>query len=131
MIHKTFIAKRDGKPLEIMGTGKPRRQFIYSLDLARLIIWVLHQYDEVEPIILSVDEDDEISIGDVGRDIVKASRFEGEVTFLTDEADGSFKRTASNAKMRKYLPDFKFTPINEAIAATVKWFEENYEGARK
>lgn len=36
-----------------MGTGKPLRQFIYSLDLARLFIWVLREYKEVDPIILS------------------------------------------------------------------------------
>lgn len=36
-----------------MGTGKPLRQFIYSIDLAKLFVWVLREYDEVEPIILS------------------------------------------------------------------------------
>ena len=36
-----------------MGSGKPLRQFIYSLDLAKLIIFVLRNYNEVEPIILS------------------------------------------------------------------------------
>ena len=43
----------DDKPLTIWGTGSPRRQFIYSLDLARLFLWVLREYPEVEPIILS------------------------------------------------------------------------------
>lgn len=28
-------------------------------------------------------------------------------------ADGQFKKTASNATLRKYLPDFKFTPFDE------------------
>ena len=37
----------------VMGSGKPLRQFIYSLDLAKLIIFVLREYNEVEPIILS------------------------------------------------------------------------------
>jgi NAD dependent epimerase/dehydratase family len=40
-------------PFEVWGSGKPLRQFIYSLDLARLIIWVLREYEEVDPIILS------------------------------------------------------------------------------
>ena len=31
----------------------------------------------------------------------------GEVKYLTDKADGQFKKTASNAKLRTYLPDFK------------------------
>lgn len=43
----------EGKPLQVWGSGRPLRQFIYSLDLARLFLWVLREYDEVEPIILS------------------------------------------------------------------------------
>ena len=58
-------------------------------------------------------------------------QFEGEVKYLTDKADGQFKKTASNQKLRKYLPDFKFTPTAQAIEDTVKWFNENYENARK
>jgi len=42
-----------GQPFVVWGTGSPRRQFIYSLDLARLFIWVLRNYDEIDPIILS------------------------------------------------------------------------------
>jgi nucleoside-diphosphate-sugar epimerase len=49
-----------------------RRQFIYSLDLARLMIWVLRSYTETDPIILSVGEEDEVSIKDVALAIAKA-----------------------------------------------------------
>ena len=55
----------------------------------------------------------------------------GEVEFLTDKADGQFKKTASNTKLRKYLPEFKFTPIDVAIKETVEWFKANYETCRK
>lgn len=37
----------------VYGTGKPLRQFIYSHDLAKLAIWVLREYESVEPVILS------------------------------------------------------------------------------
>lgn len=37
----------------VLGSGKPLRQFIYSLDLARLLVFVLRSYESVEPIILS------------------------------------------------------------------------------
>lgn len=48
-----FFWLEEGKPLMVWGSGSPRRQFIYSLDLARLFLWVLREYPEVEPIILS------------------------------------------------------------------------------
>lgn len=51
------------------------RQFIYSRDLARLMIWVLREYPEVDPIILSVDESDEVTIGDVAMAIADAMDF--------------------------------------------------------
>lgn len=38
--------------MEVWGTGTPRRQFIYSVDLGRLLLWSLRDYQEVDPIIL-------------------------------------------------------------------------------
>lgn len=75
LIHKAFNAKRDDSSLTLFGSGTPLRQFIYSEDLAKLTLWVMREYNEVEPIILSVDESDEISIEDAFNVVVKASEF--------------------------------------------------------
>ncbi|XP_051731485.1 GDP-L-fucose synthase-like isoform X1 [Ctenopharyngodon idella] len=131
LIHKTYLAKKEGKPLQVWGSGRPLRQFIYSLDLARLFLWVLREYDEVQPIILSVGEEDELSIKDAADTVVEALGFKGDVIYDTSKADGQFKKTASNAKLRKYLPDFKFTPFKAAIKETSDWFVANYDIARK
>lgn len=118
------------KTFPVFGSGKPLRQFIYSLDLAKLFIWVLRNYNSVEPIVLSVDESDEISIAQLAESIVKAFNFKGQITFDTSKADGQYKKTASNAKLRRLLPDFKFTDFNLAIQETVNWFMENRSEAR-
>ncbi|XP_013375493.1 PREDICTED: GDP-L-fucose synthase isoform X1 [Chinchilla lanigera] len=131
LIHKVHLAKSSGSALTVWGTGKPRRQFIYSLDLARLFIWVLREYSEVEPIILSVGEEDEVSIKEAAEAVVEAMGFHGEVTFDTTKSDGQFKKTASNGKLRTYLPDFQFTPFKQAVKETCTWFTDNYEQARK
>lgn len=39
--------------------------------------------------------------------------FKGEVVYDKSKSDGQFKKTASNAKLRKYLPEFKFTPMKQ------------------
>lgn len=62
----------------VSGTGKPLRQFIYSQDLAKLFIWQLREYNEIDPVILSVGEDEEVSIKQVADAIVKAVGFDGE-----------------------------------------------------
>ncbi|XP_055656492.1 GDP-L-fucose synthase isoform X1 [Falco peregrinus] len=131
LIHKVYLAKQTGSALTVWGTSKPRRQFIYSLDLARLFLWVLREYDEVEPIILSVGEEDEVSIREAAEAIVEAMDFRGELVFDTTKADGPFKKTASNAKLRRYLPSFQFTPFRQAVKETCAWFNTNYANARK
>ncbi|XP_027210428.1 GDP-L-fucose synthase [Penaeus vannamei] len=130
LINKIFTAKKNGTPFTVWGTGSPRRQFIYSRDLAKLMIWVLRNYNEVSPIILSVDEEAEVSIKEAAEMIIDAFEFKGEVIYDTSKSDGQYKKTASNAKLRKYLPDFKFTPMQQGIKETVNWFLENYESAR-
>ena len=63
--------------------------------------------------------------------IAEAMEYKGEIVFDTSRADGQYKKTASNAKLRKYLPDFKFTPMAEGIQQSVDWFIANYAVARK
>jgi hypothetical protein len=71
LMHKCYLAKsmspssfnsprltapsciENGTPFIVGGSGKPLRQFIYSRDLAKLFIWMLREYDSVEPLILS------------------------------------------------------------------------------
>jgi GDP-L-fucose synthase len=141
LIHKCYLAKsipkrplmhvENGTPFEVMGSGTPLRQFILSRDLAKLFIWTLREYKEIDPIILSVGEEDEVSIRQVADSIVAAMDFKGEYIWDTTKADGQYKKTASNEKLRGYLPGFKFTGLEEGIKESVAWFVENYEKARK
>jgi GDP-L-fucose synthase len=131
LIHKCVLAKRNGTDFTIWGSGTPLRQFIYSRDLAELTVWVLREYHDPTPITLSVDEKEEVSIKDVALAVAKACKFEGEVVFDTSKADGQFKKTASNKKLRGLRPDYKFTGIEEGIQKAVDWFEANYDTARK
>jgi len=130
IMHRMHLAKDDPE-FSCWGTGKPLRQFIFSEDLARLFVWTMREYDSVEPIILSVPEEDEVPIGDVVHMIAKASGYQGQIKFDTTKSDGQFKKTASNAKLKSLNPDFKFTPMEEGITKTIKWFQENYDTARK
>eukprot|EP00045_Choanoeca_perplexa_P001091 m.17968 g.17968 ORF g.17968 m.17968 type:complete len:161 (+) comp10724_c0_seq4:691-1173(+) len=121
-----------GEKLACWGSGSPLRQFVFSEDLGRLMIWTLREYPEIDPIILSVDEAAEVSIRDVVYKVADAAGFaHDQVEFDTSKADGQFKKTASNAKLRKYLPDFKFTSMEDGIKQSVDWFFSNYETARK
>lgn len=130
MIHKCYLAKRDGTDMVVFGSGTPLRQFMFAEDLAQLMIWVMHNYNEEEPIILSVDDEDVLSCNSVAEAVAKAFDFTGEIVFDESKAIGQQRVTASNKKMRRYLPDVIFTPLQEGIGRTVEWFEENYSTAR-
>ena len=131
LMHKCHIANSLNGNFEIWGSGKPLRQFIYSEDLGKLMIWTLRHYNETSPIILSVDPEDEVSIADVASIIAKNMSFKGTIKYDTSKSDGQYKKTADNAKLRSLLPQFEFTTIDSGIQKTVKWFTENYENAKK
>jgi len=136
LMHKCLQAKQQlsaGKPADfsIWGSGTPLRQFIYSEDLGALMVWVMRNYDSCEPIILSVPESAEVTIKEAAMAVVEGMGYTGPVTFDTSKSDGQHKKTACNDKLMKLYPDFKFTPFSEAVAKTCKWFEDNYDSARK
>ena len=131
LIHKCFNAKQTNKPFVVCGSGTPLRQFIYAKDLAKLIWWVLENYNETEPIILSVGEKEEVSIRDVATLIAKEFNYLDHMVFDTSLSDGQYKKTADNSKLLSLYPEAYFTPIHEGIKQTVHWFIDNFEQVRK
>lgn len=75
--------------LECMPGLRCRRQFMLSTDLARLMVWVLRDYAEVDPIILSVDESAEVSIIEAAQAVACAMDFKvGVAVFSLHSPDG-------------------------------------------
>jgi GDP-L-fucose synthase len=129
LIHKCYMAREYKTDFTIWGSGKPLREFINSKDVAKLTEWVLENYNEDEPIILSTSE--EISISELVDIIVELMNFKGEVNFDKGKPDGQFRKPSDNSKIKKYLPNFKFTPLYEGLKDTIEWFELNYSNIRK
>lgn len=129
LIHKLYLAQQNNTDFTVWGSGKPLREFIYSKDVAKLSEWVVENYNESEPIIFSTSN--EINIIDLVDLLVKEFNFKGKVIFDSTKPDGQYRKPSDNSKLKSYLPDFKFTPIEEGIKETVKWFINNYEKSRK
>uniref|UniRef100_A0A6C0CMS9 NAD-dependent epimerase/dehydratase domain-containing protein n=1 Tax=viral metagenome TaxID=1070528 RepID=A0A6C0CMS9_9ZZZZ len=130
LIHKCFLAKNTGNPFKVLGTGTPLRQFIYSKDLAKLIMWTLESYDLKDSIILSVGEKEEVTIKDVATYIAREFNYEHMIEFNDSFPDGQYKKTADNSKLMSLYPEFKFTHIQEGIQKSVSWFIENLSNCR-
>jgi len=129
LIHKCYLAREHKTPLTIWGSGNPLREFIFSRDVAKLTEWVLFNYDENEPIILSTSE--EISIKEVVDIIVEIMNFKGEVKFDTTKPDGQYRKPSDNSKIKSYLPDFNFTNLFDGLKETIEYFEKYYNVVRK
>ena len=131
LIHKCYLNKENNQNFEVRGTGNPLRQFIFSEDLAELIIWIMENYKDGNNIILSVGEKDEVSIKKVAETIAFNFDYLDKITFNKKYSDGQYKKTADNKKLVSLNKEFKFTNIEEGIQKTVKWFKENYKICRK
>ncbi len=134
LIHKFYLASKTGENVIVKGTGRPLRQFIYANDLANLIIWVVDNYDDAEPIILSPDEKGEISIKAVAETIGDQFNMKNKIQFDCTGADGQYRKTADNSKLKRLFEktcgELTFTSFQTGINETVNWFIENYANAR-
>ena len=130
LIHKCFLAKQNQVPFIISGSGQPLRQFLYSEDLAEIIVNFCNCVNN-ELMIISPDEKDEVSIEYVGRLIAKEMDYEDFIEFDVDKPDGQYKKTASNAKFREYNSKFDFIKLENGLKTTITWFLENYPNIRK
>ena len=129
LIHKIFLAHRNGEDFVAWGTGSPLREFIYSEDVARLTKMLYQDYTGTDPVILSTSE--EISIKDVVLAIADAFKFQGKIIFDSSKPDGQFRKPSDNSVIKSLYPDFEFTPFKEGLEKSIEWFVTNYEKARK
>lgn len=128
LIHRCFLARENKTDLEVWGTGKPLREFIYSEDVAKLSEWTIENYTGVEPLIFSTSE--ETSIKDLVEMIIEILNFKGNLIWLKDRPDGQLRKPSDNSKIKELYPDFRFTDIYEGLKKTITWFEENYPNIR-
>jgi GDP-L-fucose synthase len=122
LIHKCYLAQKQGTALEICGSGLPLRQFTYALDIAELLIWVVNNFEDTElPLIISSTE--EMSIVQVVEKITKEFGFTGKTVWNITQSDGQYKKTISDNRLQSLTGGVTFTPFTQGIHRTVKWFQ--------
>lgn len=105
----------------INGTGKPLRQFIYSIDLARIIKYLALTYDDTKSIICCSDE--EITIAELAEKISQALNFPLQYQFDASKPDGNLRKTVSNKYLKSIMPAVTFTPLKVGLKETIKSME--------
>jgi GDP-L-fucose synthase len=128
LIHRTYLAKKNGTELAVWGSGKPLREFVYSDDIARLALWAIENYQEDSPIIFTSGI--EVSIQELVEIVAKKMNFKGKLAFDSAKPDGQYRKPSDGTKLQKYLPNFQWTPLEEGIDRTVDWFLRSYPRIR-
>ena len=99
MIRKFHEAKLGGKQsVEIWGTGRPMREFLYADDLADACLYLMLNYNESE--IVNIGTGKDISISDLALVIKEIVGFRGEIYFNTDMPDGTPRKLLDVSKIK-------------------------------
>ena len=104
--------KSSKETLNLLGTGKPLRQFMYAGDLAKIIKGVIENkitdsFNVAPSENLSIDEMANISLNILNKNL--------KIKYSKPELDGQFRKDVSNKKLRNIFPDFKFTDLKTGI----------------
>ena len=104
--------KSSKETLNLLGTGKPLRQFMYAGDLARIIKEVINNditdsFNVAPSENLSIDEMANISLNILNKNL--------KIKYSKPELDGQFRKDVCNEKLLTYFPNFKFTNFEEGI----------------
>lgn len=122
IINKCYQAIQNNTDLEIWGSGKPLREFIYAEDVANICDILLEKYEDTKPLIISTSQ--EISIGDVTKIICEIMGFKGNIVFNTSKPDGQFRKPTDNSNLLKVIGDYQFTPLEVGLKKTIDHFLE-------
>lgn len=101
LIRKFHEAKENNQPfVEVWGTGTPKREFLYSDDLADACVYLMDHYEENEIVNIGVGED--LEIKELAYKIKEVVGYEGELHFDTSKPDGTPRKLVDVTKLNSF-----------------------------
>lgn len=128
LIRKFVEATMNGQPqVEVWGTGRPIREFLYVEDCADAILRAAEVYNDTLPLNIGTGRGTEI------RELVSLIReitaFEGELLWNTSKPDGQLKKVLSVSRMRAALQWSPPTDLPTGLRRTIGWYTQNKKEA--
>jgi len=120
LIRKFHFAKeKNESKIELWGTGKARREFLYVDDLVDGILYVMNNYNESHPINIGSGKD--YTISDLAEKIKTVVGFQGEINWNSDMPDGMQQKLMDSSKIRKQGWHATIS-LESGLNKTYKWF---------
>ncbi|OGN10656.1 MAG: GDP-fucose synthetase [Candidatus Yanofskybacteria bacterium RIFCSPHIGHO2_02_FULL_41_11] len=122
LIKKVSDAKKIGqKHIDVWGTGKASREFLYVKDCAEGIVLATEKYDRPEPVNLGANR--EIKIKDLVRLVCKLMDFKGEIHWDKTKPDGQPRRMVDATLAKKEFGFKAKTDFEKGLKKTIEWYK--------
>jgi len=130
LMRKIWEAKLNNRPsVECWGTGAPLREFTYSKDIARILVFLLENYNGENPI--NVGNTEQYSIKQVVELLCEYLEYGGEIIWNIGKPSGQYKKPSSNTKLINLgWKKEEYTPLREGLKKTCEWFKIKYPNVR-
>ena len=121
LIRKFVAAKRRGAgEVEVWGTGKASREFLYVEDCARGIVLAAERYDGPDPV--NIGAGFEITIRDLVEKIRRMVGFEGKLVWDATKPDGQPRRCLDTTRAAE-LFDFRArVDLDDGLRKAIDWY---------
>ena len=112
-------AALDAPSVEVWGTGRARREFLYVDDLADALAYLLGHYSDEQPVNLGAGRD--IAIAELAETIAALVGYRGRILFDGDKPDGAPCKRLDVSRMTE-LGWRAPTGLREGLARTYAWY---------
>jgi GDP-L-fucose synthase len=131
----SLLLKRYGitpAQLELWGTGKPLREFLWSEDMANACVYIMEHINfddlkgtnkEIRNCHINIGTGKEITIKDLAALIVKTVGYEGKIVFNNDKPDGTMRKLTDPSKLHA-LGWHHTIEIEEGVEKIYNWYKE-------
>ncbi len=106
-------------PVEVWGTGTPRREFLYVDDLADALVFLMRRYTGADHVNIGTGSD--ITVAELARMIARVVGYEGELVFDTSKPDGMPRKLLDTSRIAG-LGWRARTGLEDGLAATYDWY---------
>ena len=124
LIQRIHNAKtKKNKNVEIWGSGKPLREFLYVNDLADAIKFIIN--NNVKDELINIGSGEEITIKDLANLICEVIGYNGSLLFDSSMPDGNPRKLLDSSKINSLGWKAK-TKLKNGLEKTYKWYLENF-----
>lgn len=128
MIRKFHEAKVSGAPtVELWGSGKPLREFLYVDDMADACVFLLENYSGEQHVNIGTGK--EVTIRTLAEMVKKVVGYEGEIVWNAKMPDGTPRKLTDVSKLHS-LGWTHRVELEEGIGLAYEWFREHVSQAR-